>query len=82
MTRNMTIAKILSKWAIVRDDFQEQIDLAIAEERKRVVEMMYKFIRSGEFSGSFVEGCDCEKCDKSEIKSKRKFINLITNTNK
>ena len=72
-------SKITDETQNIKNFIDQIIDLAIAERDKDIVKMMYIFIRNGEFSGSFADGCDCKECDKYEIKSKKKFINLINN---
>lgn len=43
---------------------------------KKYIDKIIKIMRSGDLSGSFAEGCDCEKCDKYEKKIRLKLSKL------
>lgn len=41
--------------------------------KEETIKKIIKIMRSGDLSGSFAEGCDCEKCNKYEIKIRAKL---------
>lgn len=63
-----------SLWYVNPNDVYATIASEREEAKREVVEEAIKYIRAGNVSGSFSEGCDCEKCDAYE-KKVRKALN-------
>ena len=81
--KNMTVAKILSRWAVVRDEIQSELDTAISEERERIEDMIKNYFSERiieDLEVDFVRTKDSHTATRifEARKNRDEIINLIT----